>query len=88
VLARAGIAVLPPEIPTIAGVEVWGSILCGDDLDCPRERLVSSSPLGSVVVSFADGGPSAWVNVVRRSPRAVDGGGPGRPDAWIVAWRP
>jgi hypothetical protein len=88
VLARAGVAALPLGAPTIATVDVWASILCGDDLDCPRDRLAGSTPLGSVVVAFADGGPSAWVNVVRRSPRAVDGGGPGRPEAWIVGWRP
>lgn len=85
-LAEAGASVLPPDGTAIAAVDVWGSLLCGDELDCPRSRLAGTEPLGSVVVTFAGGTPSAWINVVERAPAATPDGP--TPVAWIVRWQP
>jgi hypothetical protein len=42
----------------------WPTLLCRDDLDCPRPLLEASEPVGSVVLAFAHIGV-AWVNVFR-----------------------
>jgi hypothetical protein len=85
-IAQAGASVLPADGAAIAAVDVWDSLLCGDELDCPRSRLDGADPLGSVIVAFAGGGPSAWINVVGRS-TGTDAAGP-RSLAWIVRWQP
>lgn len=85
-LALASLAVLPTDGPPVWAIDAWGSILCGDDLDCPRARLAGSVPLGSAVVTFAGGGPRAWVNVVVPAP--APGTRAAAPFAWIVRWRP
>ncbi len=47
----------------IVSVAADPSLLCGDDLDCPRAFLAGSRPVGSLVLTFDDG-VVAWVNVV------------------------
>jgi hypothetical protein len=44
--------------------QAWPTLLCRDDLDCPRPLLRASEPVGSVVLTFADIG-AVWVNVFR-----------------------
>jgi hypothetical protein len=85
-VALTSIAILPPDGPAVAAIDAWGSILCADDLECPRPRLAGSMPLGSAVVSFDGGGARAWVNVV--VPQRVAGAAVGEPSAWIVRWQP
>jgi hypothetical protein len=40
----------------------WPTLLCRDDLDCPRTLMETSRPVGSVVLTFAHIG-AVWVNV-------------------------
>ena len=85
-LVLAGVVLLPDrERPVRA--DVYPSLVCGDDLDCPRTFLTGSSPAGSVVLTFADGG-TAWVNVVMtETPRRV-GETPRRFVGRLVRWFP
>ncbi len=87
-VATASLAILPADAPPVQGIDAWASILCGDSLDCPPQRLATSEPLGSAVVTFAGGGAQAWVNVVEPSPGASGGGPADGPTAWIVRWLP
>lgn len=86
-VARATVAVLPRD-DAVARIDAWSSILCRDTLDCPPRRLVGAEPIGSAVVAFADGGPSAWVNVVDPGQPPSGSGPTVAPVAWIVSWRP
>ena len=78
---------LGADVPAVVSVDVWSDLLCGDTLDCPATRLDGrTTPLGSVIVGLAGGGPAAWINVVYRSH--------GRPldfdptlEAWIARWQ-
>jgi hypothetical protein len=71
----------------VSSASVWHSIACGDSLDCPRYRLVNSTPVGSVVLEFAGGGPRAWINVVGpAATRELDGGPGNGLIAWIARW--
>ena len=85
-LVLAGVVLLADtERPVRA--DVYPSLVCGDDLDCPRTFLSGSSPAGSVVLTFADGG-TAWVNVVMtETPRRV-GETPRRCVGRLVRWFP
>jgi hypothetical protein len=84
-LAAAAIAVLPPSAPKVRRVFVWHSLLCNDNFDCPSTYLDGSEPLGSVLVSFADGGPRAAINVVDwRYGFGIRLGA----RAWVVRWMP
>ena len=81
----AAIAILPPGLPAIRTAAAWDSLLCGDTLDCPLGRLSRADPVGSVVVTFAGGGPSAMINVVR--PEATSGMRLPVPlEAWLARW--
>jgi hypothetical protein len=46
----------------IVRVQAWPTLICGDDLDCPRPLLAMSKPVGSVVLTFDDRAV-AWLNV-------------------------
>lgn len=71
----------------VVSATVWRSIVCDDAIDCPRYRLASSTPVGSVVLEFADGGPRAWINVVGPPvTRELDGGPAGGLEAWVARW--
>ena len=87
-VATASLAILPADAPAVLGIDAWASILCGDSLDCPPQRLAASEPLGSAVVTFAGGGAQAWVNVVEPSPGTAGDGSADGPTAWIVRWQP
>ena len=87
-VATASLAILPADAPAVLGIDAWASILCGDSLDCPPQRLAMSEPLGSAVVTFASGGSQAWVNVVEPSQGSVGDGSAAGPTAWIVRWQP
>jgi hypothetical protein len=84
-LAAAAMAVLPPAAPEVRRVSVWRSLLCNDNFDCPPTYLAGSEPLGSVLVSFADGGPRAAINVVEgRSGFGIRL----ETRAWVARWMP
>ena len=83
-IIRAALADLPPDVPEASGAAAWASLLCDSSIDCPPADLAGGTPRGSVVVSFTDGGPAAWVNVVDH-PQA---GKPGVvTETWIVRWQ-
>ena len=42
----------------------WPTLLCGDDLDCPRSLLARADPVGSVTFALSDG-RVVWVNILR-----------------------
>jgi hypothetical protein len=48
----------------LEAARAWPTVLCRDDLDCPRPLLRVSEPVGSVVLTFAHIGV-VWVNVFR-----------------------
>lgn len=83
-VVRAALALLGAGVPDAVSATAWSSLLCDSTIDCPPADLATAVPLGSVVLTFADGGPSAWVNVVDHP--AASGGGPST-DAWIVLWQ-
>jgi hypothetical protein len=69
-LVLAGLVLLPPE-EAARQAEVYPTLICGDDLDCPRSFLDAGAPAGSVVLTLAEG-RTAWVNVVMtETPRRV-----------------
>jgi hypothetical protein len=63
-IVRAALRVLPDDLPTVGGADVWGSLVCNDNFDCPATYLRDSDPAGSVVLGFVDGSPDAALNVV------------------------
>jgi hypothetical protein len=81
------LATLDADVPAVESAEVWSGLVCGDTLDCPRDRLDGrTTPLANVILRLVGGGPAAWVNVVYRSH--------GRPldfdptlEAWIARWQ-
>jgi len=77
-VAAAAVDVMGPGAP-VQSIDVWRSLLCGDDLDCPPGRLAGLRPLGSAVVVLGDAEPAGWVNVGERL--AVRGAEPA-----LVAW--
>lgn len=54
----------PPRAATVST-----SMICGDDLDCPRWFLRDSRSIGSVRLSFDDPPLEAWVNLVEPDTR-------------------
>lgn len=84
--ASAALSILQDDLPAVSGVTVWRSLVCSDLPDCPPQLLTRDTvPLGSVIVSFADVGPEAWINVVERQ-AAPDGSATEPAKAWIVRW--
>jgi hypothetical protein len=49
---------------SIDSARAWPTLLCGDDLDCPRALLARADPVGSVTFALSDG-RVVWVNVLR-----------------------
>jgi hypothetical protein len=84
-VAKAALAVLPPDTPRVTAATAWRSLLCGDVSDCPASHLARSKPLGSLVVAFVDGSPGAAVNVVERRFGANIRLGT---LAWLLDWEP
>ena len=82
-IVRAALAVLPGDAPPAIAAAAWASLLCDSTIECPPNRLRLAVPLGSVVVSFEDGGPDAWLNVIQVP---VAGGPTDDTQAWIVRW--
>jgi hypothetical protein len=78
-VAAAALDVIGPDA-SIESIDVWRSLLCGDDLDCPPSRLAGLRPLGSAVVGLGDAEQAGRVNVGERLPA----GGAGSPA--LVAW--
>jgi hypothetical protein len=76
-----------PTLSAPSSVEVWGSIACGSDFDCPPFRLDGRHPAGSVVVAFS-GAVTLWVNVTELD--RVGAGGPiARPlEVWVIRSQP
>ncbi len=82
VYAAAG--ALPEGLPPVVKASIWATIMCSSTLECPSTLLTADAdPLGSAVLTFADGGPAAWINVV--SLMSADGGAP-TSRAWLVRW--
>ncbi len=86
-VARAAIALLSPDDGVVTAIAAWPTILCNDDLDCPRGRLVGYRPLGSAVVSVASGA-QAWVNVLEPAPYPGRVWDPTSTEAWVLRWLP
>jgi hypothetical protein len=84
-VARAAVSALPFDAPAIRDATVWRSLLCSDNLECPQHYLDGSTPLGSVIVRFVDGGPRAAINVVegRNGDRIRL-----QARAWLARWMP
>jgi len=84
-VARAAVTALPFDAPAIRDATVWRSLLCSDNLECPQHYLDGSTPLGSVVIRFVDGGPRAAINVVegRNGDRIRL-----EARAWLARWMP
>jgi hypothetical protein len=81
-IAAAALEAMGPVAEPVEQIDVWSSLLCGDDLDCPPGRLAGLRPLGSAVVTLGDDGPTGWVNVGERPPGvSLDGT---RLVAWVV----
>jgi hypothetical protein len=86
-LAQAALgAIDDPAIPRPIRVQVWGTIACGDDFDCPPRHLVGRHPAGSAVVTISPA-LEIWVNITE-----LDGGAEpadvNRLDAWVTRSQP
>jgi hypothetical protein len=78
-IARAALAASDdPALPWPSQVDVWASLLCGSDFDCPSDRLTGHQAAGSAVVTA--GTVVRWVNVVE--PTA--GSDPAALEAWVI----
>jgi hypothetical protein len=86
-VVRASIVLMPPDDGDVTAIAAWPTILCGDDFDCPRDRLLGYRPLGSAVVSVASGA-QAWVNVLEPAPYPGRVWDPTSTEAWVVRWLP
>lgn len=71
-------ASIDPALPWPSKVDVWASLLCGSDFDCPPARLTGHQPAGSAVVTT--GTVVLWVNVME--PAA--GSDPAALEAWVI----
>jgi hypothetical protein len=67
----------PP--PRVLSATLSSSLICGDDLDCPRWFLHGSRSVGSVILTFADSPLEAWVNVVEPDPEPAASGAAEQP---------
>jgi hypothetical protein len=81
VAAAALDAIGPVDVP-VESIDVWSSLLCGDDLDCPPGRLAGLRPLGSAVLTLGGTAPAGWVNVGERLPASRLG--PTDVVAWVI----
>ena len=78
-VARAALtASIDPALPWPSQVDVWASLLCGSDFDCPPARLTGHQPAGSAVVTA--GTVVLWVNVME----PVAGSDPAALEAWVI----
>ena len=82
-MVAAALSALPEDAPEVTAAGAWKALLCGSTIDCPPARLRAATPRGSVVISFVDHGPDAWLNVIE-VPAA--GSWPATTEAWIVRW--
>jgi hypothetical protein len=79
-IAAAALEAIGSVERPVEWIDVWSSLLCGDDLDCPPGRLAGLRPLGSAVVTLGGDGPTGWVNVGERPP------GVSLDETRLVAW--
>ena len=78
-VARAALAAsVDPALPYPSQVDVWASLLCGSDFDCPSDRMTGHRAAGSAVVTAGTVG--LWVNVI--GPAA--GSDPAPFEAWVI----
>jgi hypothetical protein len=81
-IARAVlVAVADPALPALphpTTVDVWASLLCGSDSDCPPGRMEDRRPAGSAVV--VAGSTWLWVNVTD----TLGAPGPRTLSAWVI----
>jgi hypothetical protein len=61
-VVRASLEAVGTDVRAIRA-DVYPSLVCGDDTDCPRSLLATSSPVGSVTITYQDGA-SAWINIL------------------------
>ncbi len=82
-LARAALEVAAePALAAIDSVDVWPTLSCSSDFDCPRDRLQGSRPAGSAILVTA-AARRVWVNVTDRD---LDGGAFDRAEHRLDAW--
>jgi len=82
-LAQAALgAIDDPAVARPIRVQVWGTIACGDDFDCPPRHLDGRHPAGSAVVTISPA-LEIWVNITELDDGAdqVEGN---RLDAWVT----
>jgi hypothetical protein len=81
-VAAAALEAIGPVDAPVESIDVWSSLLCGDDLDCPPGRLAGLRPLGSAILTLGGTAPAGWVNVGERLPA----GRLGQTDvlAWVI----
>jgi hypothetical protein len=85
-LVLAGTVLLSDEEGPLRA-DVFPSLACSDEVDCPRSFLDDATPAGSVVLTLANGA-TAWVNVVMTgTPRRV-GEAPPRFVGRLIRWFP
>ena len=84
-IISAALAGLPGDAPQASTASAWNSLLCDSSIDCPPAALSVAIPRGSVVISFTDRGPDAWLNVVDHPAKAAQ---TLETEAWIVRWAP
>ena len=78
-VARAALAVSDdPALAWPSQVDVWASLLCGSDFDCPSARMTGHQATGSAVVTAGTLG--LWVNVI--GPAAASD--PAPLEAWVI----
>jgi hypothetical protein len=80
-VAAAAMDAIGPDA-AVESIDVWRSLLCGNDLDCPPSRLARLRPLGSAVVGLGAAEKAARVNVGERLPDS--GAGPPAFVAWLI----
>jgi hypothetical protein len=78
-VAAAALDVMGPDA-AVESIDVWQSLLCGDDLDCPPGRLAGLHPLGSAIVGLGDHERPGWINVGERLATPAAG------EPALVAW--
>ena len=84
--ATAALGVLPPEVPPVATANIYANLICDSTFDCPQYRLSwDTVGLGSVTLTFVDGSPDAWINVVNRGPASNPAAV--KAEAWVIRWR-
>jgi hypothetical protein len=83
-LGEAAIAAIDdPTLSAPTTIDVSASLLCGDNLDCPIDRLAGHHPAGSAIISYA-GDATVWVNIVEPDIPPAANQRHHALDAWVI----